>query len=133
MSHRITGQSRHQSTLYPEIMDDFVREDNPVRVIDVFVEHLGLLDLGFENVNPMSTGRPSYYLAMMLKLYIYGYLNRIQLSRRLEKECNRNVELMWLIERLSPDFKAIANFRKGNTKDENAKEFGPTVAASKLT
>ncbi|HGM9945912.1 TPA: IS1182 family transposase [Providencia rettgeri] len=116
MSHHITGQSRHQSTLFPEIMDDFVSEDNPVRVIDVFVEHLDLLDLGFENVNPKSTGRPSYHPAMMLKLYIYGYLNRIQSSRRLEKECNRNVELMWLLERLSPDFKTIANFRKDNAK-----------------
>lgn len=102
--------------LFPEIMDDFVREDNPVRVIDVFVEHLDLLDLGFENVNPKPTGRPSYHPAMMLKLYIYGYLNRIQSSGRLEKECNRNVELMWLLERLSPDFKTIANFRKDNGK-----------------
>ncbi len=72
MSHHITGQSRHQSTLFPELMDDFVSEDNPVRVIDVFVEHLDLLDLGFESVNPKSTGRPEYHPAMMLKLYIYG-------------------------------------------------------------
>ncbi|WP_047685067.1 transposase, partial [Xenorhabdus sp. NBAII XenSa04] len=116
MSHHIIGQSRHQSTLFPELMDDFVSEDNPVRVIDVFVEHLDLLDLGFESVNPKSTGRPGYHPAMMLKPYIYGYLNRIQSSRRLEKECNHNVELMWLPERLSPDFKTIANFRKDNGK-----------------
>ncbi|EBN2862722.1 transposase, partial [Salmonella enterica] len=116
MSHHIAGQSRHQSTLFPELMDDFVSEDNPVRVIDVFVDHLDLLDLGFESVNPKATGRPGYHPATMLKLYIYGYLNRIQSSRRLEKECHRNVELMWLLERLSPDFKTIANFRKGNGK-----------------
>ncbi|EMC8523764.1 IS1182 family transposase [Escherichia coli] len=116
MSHHIAGQSRHQSTLFPELMDDFVSEDNPVRVIDVFVDHLDLLDLGFESVNPKATGRPGYHPATMLKLYIYGYLNRIQSSRRLEKECHRNVELMWLLERLSPDFKTIANFRKDNGK-----------------
>lgn len=97
-------------------MDDFVSEDNPVRVIDVFVDHLNLLDLGFESVNSKWTGRPDYHPATMLKLYIYGYLNRIQSSRRLEKECHRNLELMWLLERLSPDFKTIANFRKDNGK-----------------
>jgi transposase len=116
MSHHIKGQSRHQSTLFPESIDDFVTEDNPVRVIDMFVDHLDLLDLGFETVNPKLTGRQGYHPSTMLKLYIYGYLNRIQSSRRLEKESHRNVELMWLLERLRPDFKSIANFRKDNGK-----------------
>ena len=116
MSHHIKGQPRHQSTLFPESIDDFVTEDNPVRVIDMFVDHLDLLDLGFETVNPKLTGRPGYHPSTMLKLYIYGYLNRIQSSRRLEKESHRNVELMWLLERLKPDFKTIADFRKDNGK-----------------
>jgi transposase len=116
MSHHIKGQSRHQSTLFPEAIDDFVTEDNPIRVIDMFVDQLDLLSLGFESVNAKLTGRPGYHPATMLKLYIYGYLNRIQSSRRLEKESHRNVELMWLLERLKPDFKTIANFRKDNGK-----------------
>ena len=116
MSHHIKGQARQQSTLFPEVIDDFVSEDNPVRVIDMFVDHLDLLDLGFETVNAKLTGRPGYHPSTMLKLYIYGYLNRIQSSRRLEKESHRNVELMWLLERLKPDFKTIANFRKDNGK-----------------
>jgi transposase len=116
MSHHIKGQSRTQTTLFPEAIDDFVTEDNPIRVIDLFVDQLDLLDLGFEAVNTKLTGRSGYHPATMLKLYIYGYLNRIQSSRRLEKESHRNVELMWLLERLRPDFKTIANFRKDNGK-----------------
>jgi transposase len=116
MSHHIKGQSRPQTTLFPEAIDDFVTEDNPIRVIDLFVDQLDLLELGFEAVNAKLTGRPGYHPATMLKLYIYGYLNRIQSSRRLEKESHRNVELMWLLERLRPDFKTIANFRKDNGK-----------------
>ncbi len=116
MTHHIKGQSRHQSTLFPEVIDNFVTEDNPVRVIDVFVDQLDLLSLGFESVTAKQTGRPGYHPATMLKLYIYGYLNRIQSSRRLEKETHRNVELMWLLERLRPDFKTIADFRKDNGK-----------------
>jgi transposase len=116
MSHHTKGQSRHQSTLFPEAIDDFVTEDNPIRVIDVFVDQLDLLALGFEAVNAKLTGRPGYHPSTMLKLYIYGYLNRIQSSRRLEKESHRNVELMWLLERLRPVFKTIANFRKENGK-----------------
>lgn len=116
MTHHIKGQSRHQVTLLPEVLDDFVTEDNPVRVVDVFVDGLQLDVLGFESVNPKQTGRPGYHPATMLKLYIYGYLNRIQSSRRLEKETHRNVELMWLLERLTPDFKTIADFRKNNGK-----------------
>lgn len=116
MTHHIKGSGRHQVTLFPEALDDFVTENNPVRVIDIFVDGLQLTSLGFENVNPKQTGRPGYHPATMLKLYIYGYLNRIQSSRRLEKEAHRNVELMWLLERLTPDFKTIADFRKNNGK-----------------
>jgi transposase len=116
MSHHIKGQSRTQTTLFPEAIDDFVTQDNPIRVIDLFVDQLDLLALGFEAVNAKLTGRPGYHPSTMLKLYIYGYLNRIQSSRRLEKETHRNVELMWLLERLRPDFKTIANFRKDNGK-----------------
>ncbi len=94
MTHHIKGQSRHQSTLFPEVIDNFVTKDSPVRVIDVFVDQLDLLSLGFESVTAKQTGRPGYHPATMLKLYIYGYLNRIQSSRRLEKETHRNVELM---------------------------------------
>ena len=116
MSHHIKGQGRHQITLLPEALDDFVTEDNPVRVIDIFVDGLQLDSLGFERVAAKQTGRPGYHPATLLKLYIYGYLNRIQSSRRLEKETHRNVELMWLLERLTPDFKTIADFRKTNGK-----------------
>lgn len=116
MSHHIKGQSRTQTTLFPEALDDIVTEDNAVRVIDAFVDSLDLESLGFEKVKTKATGRPCYHPATMLKLYIYGYLNRIQSSRRLEKESHRNVELMWLLERLQPDFKTIADFRKNNSK-----------------
>lgn len=116
MSHHIQGQSRTQTTLFPEALDDFVTEDNPVRVIDVFVNEINLDSLGFQRVQANQTGRPCYHPATLLKLYIYGYLNRIQSSRRLEKETHRNVELMWLLERLQPDFKTIADFRKDNSK-----------------
>lgn len=116
MSHHIQGQGRHQVTLFPEALDDFVSDDNPVRVIDAFVNELKLDELGFERVHAKHTGRPGYHPATLLKLYIYGYLNRVQSSRRLEKEAHRNVELMWLLERLTPDFKTIADFRKDNGK-----------------
>ena len=116
MKRFIEGESRGQRTLLPELLDDFVAEDNPVRVVDVFVEELDLAGLGFGGVQPAKTGRPAYHPAVLLKLYIYGYLNRIQSSRRLEREAKRNVELMWLTGRLAPDFKTIANFRKDNGK-----------------
>lgn len=116
MPRHIQGQGRNQVTLFPEALDDFVSEDNPVRVIDVFVNETDLNKLGFERVQAKNTGRPGYHPATLLKLYIYGYLNRIQSSRRLEKESHRNVELMWLLERLTPDFKTIADFRKDNGK-----------------
>ena len=116
MSHHIKGKSRSQATFFPEVLDDFVSTENPVRVIDVFVDELDLNELGFKGVVPKDTGRPNYHPAMLLKLYLYGYLNRIQSSRRLEQEANRNIELMWLTERLAPDFKTIADFRKNNGK-----------------
>ena len=114
MKRFIEGEHRGQGTLLPELLDDYVAENNPVRVVDVFVDELDLGKLGFERVQPAKTGRPAYHPAVLLKLYIYGYLNRIQSSRRLEREAQRNVELMWLAGRLTPDFKTIANFRKDN-------------------
>src|SRR5678816_306135 len=116
MKRFIEGEDRQQVTLLPECLDDFIGEDNPVRVIDVFVEELDLHALGFEGADPAATGRPSYHPSVLLKLYIYGYLNRIQSSRRLEREAQRNVELMWLTGPLIPDFKTIADFRHRNGK-----------------
>ena len=114
MKRFIEGEDRSQVTLLPECLDDYVGQDNPVRVVDAFVEELELRDLGFEGAAPAVTGRPSYHPAVLLKIYIYGYLNRIQSSRRLEREAQRNVELMWLTGRLTPDFKTIADFRRDN-------------------
>src|SRR5215203_6177505 len=112
MARFVVGDDRSQSTLFPERLDDYLAEDNPVRAIDVFVDELDLAQLGFGGVEPETTGRPAYHPATLLKIYIYGYLNRIQSSRRLERECQRNVELMWLTGRLAPDFKTIADFRR---------------------
>jgi transposase len=112
MRRFVEGADRSQTTLFPESLDDWIGEDNPVRVIDAFVDALDLAGLGFDGVMPEATGRPSYHPAVLLKLYIYGYLNRVQSSRRLEREAGRNVELMWLTGRLMPDHKTIANFRK---------------------
>ncbi len=100
--------------MFPERLDDYIAEDNPVRVIDVFVDELDLAELGFEGMEPEATGRPAYHPATLLKIYIYGYLNRVQSSRRLEREAQRNVELVWLTGKLMPDFKTIADFRKDN-------------------
>ncbi|KXV03261.1 transposase [Caballeronia megalochromosomata] len=116
MKRFVRGDDRNQSFLLPEALDDYVTDTNPVRVIDVFVEELDLNDLGFEGVQPALTGRPAYHPEVMLKIYIYGYLNRIQSSRRLEREAQRNIELMWLTGRLAPDFNTIARFRKDNGK-----------------
>jgi transposase len=116
MKRFIEGEERTQITLMPECLEDYVAEDNPVRVVEVFVNELDLRMLGFDGVDPAQTGRPAYHPAVLLKLYIYGYLNRIQSSRRLEREAQRNVELMWLIGRLAPDFKTIADFRRDNGK-----------------
>ena len=112
MKRFIEGVDRDQSTLFPACLEDWIGEDNPVRVIDVFVDELDLGGLGFERVEPRETGRPGYHPSVLLKLYIYGYLNRVQSSRRLEQEAGRNVEVMWLCERLLPDHKTIADFRK---------------------
>ncbi len=114
MKRFVEGEDRTQSTLFPAKLDDYIKDDNPVRVVDVFVDELNLFKLGFERVHPQPIGRPGYHPAMLLKIYIYGYLNRIQSSRRLEREAQRNVELMWLTGRLMPDFKTIADFRKDN-------------------
>jgi transposase len=119
MKRFVEGADRDQPTLFPECLEDWVDENNPVRVIDVFVDHLDLGALGFGGVDPQSTGRPSYHPAVLLKLYIYGYLNAVQSSRRLEREAGRNVEVMWLTRRLAPDHKTIADFRKDN---------GPAIA-----
>jgi transposase len=116
MKRFVEGQDRSQSTLFPESLDDYIAEDNPVRAIDVFVDELDLDKLGFDGMHPEITGRPAYHPATLLKIYIYGYLNRIQSSRRLERETQRNVELIWLTARLSPDFKTIADFRRDNGK-----------------
>src|ERR687891_1891267 len=114
MRRFIEGADRGQTTLFPECLEDWICEDNPVRVIDVFVDELDLADLRFGGVDPEVTGRPSYHPSVLLKLYIYGYLNRVQSSRRLEREAGRNVEVMWLTGRLVPDHKTIADFRKDN-------------------
>src|SRR6187401_546352 len=114
MKRFIEGADRTQVTLLPECLDDYIAEDNPVRVVDAYVEELDLQELGFEGAEPAATGRPAYHPAVLLKIYIYGYLNRIQSSRRLEREAQRNVELMWLTGRLAPDFKTIADFRRDN-------------------
>jgi len=115
MSDFIEGECRTQTTLLPDRLDDYIAEENAVRVVDVFIEGIDLSLMGFKTV-PALTGRPAYNPATMLKLYVYGYLNRIASSRRLEREAGRNVELMWLLGRLKPDFKTIADFRKNNTK-----------------
>ena len=121
MKRFVEGEDRRQGVLLPEFLDDFVSEENPVRVIDVFVDELDLWALGFEGVVPEATGRPGYHPGVLLKIYVYGYLNQIASSRRLEREAQRNVELMWLTGRLAPDFKTIADFRKDN---------GPAIRAT---
>jgi len=113
MSGFIEGEDRHQATLFPESLDEYIAEDSAVRVIDVFIDDLDISGLGFKTEHA-DTGRPGYHPKTMLKLYVYGYLNRVQSSRRLEREAQRNVELMWLTGRLAPDFKTIADFRKDN-------------------
>jgi transposase len=116
MKRFIEGENRSQSTLFPESLDDYIAPDNAVRVVDAFINKLDLKELGFERAQPSATGRPGYQPATMLKIYVYGYLNRLQSSRRLERESHRNVELIWLTGRLMPDFKTIADFRKDNRK-----------------
>ena len=113
MKRFVEGQDRGQSTLFPEYLEDWIEQDNPVRAIDVFVEGLDLASLEFSGVDPEATGRPAYRPSVLLKLYIYGYLNRVQSSRRLEREAGRNVEVMWLLGRLIPDRKTIEEFPQG--------------------
>jgi transposase len=114
MGRFIEGADRRQQTLLPDAIEDYVGEENPVRVIDAFVDMLDLASLGFAGVIPEETGRPSYHPATLLKIYVYGYLNQVQSSRSLERECHRNLELIWLTGRLAPDFKTIADFRRDN-------------------
>jgi len=114
MKRFVEGIDRGQSTLLPECVEDWISEDNPVRVIDVFVDGLDLGEMAFEGIDPAATGRPAYHPSVLLKLYIYGYLNRVQSSRRLEREAGRNLEVLWLLGRLAPDHKTIADFRKDN-------------------
>src|SRR5215471_14033040 len=114
MKRFVAGADRGQATLLPECLDDYIDESNSVRVVDAFVEALDLGELGFEGVEPAATGRPAYHPSTLLKLYIYGYLNRVQSSRRLEREAGRNLEVIWLLGRLVPDHKTIADFRKNN-------------------
>src|ERR1700727_2632853 len=114
MTRFVVGDDRSQSTLFPECLEDYLAEDNPVRAIDVFVDELDLGGLGFDGVEPEATGRPAYHPATLLKIYIYGYLNRVQSSRRLERGGERNTALVWLSGRLLPDVKTIADFRKDN-------------------
>src|SRR5213596_845810 len=113
--HRfIDGEDRMQQALLPPSLEDYVSEENPVRVVEVFIDELDLAALGFSGMRPAATGRPAYHPSTLLKIYLYGYLNRVQSSRRLEREAQRNIELMWLTGRLAPDFKTIADFRKDN-------------------
>jgi transposase len=121
MKRFVEGEDRRQGVLLPEFLDDYVSDENPVRAIDVFVEALDLGALGFEGVVPEATGRPGYHPGVLLKIYVYGYINQVASSRRLEREAQRNVELMWLTGRLAPDFKTIADFRKDN---------GPAIRAT---
>ena len=114
MTRFVQDADRHQVALLPNCLDNYVAQDNPARVVDAFVDELDLAALGFAGVTPAATGRPGYHPATLLKLYLYGYLNQIPSSRRLEREAGRNVELMWLIGRLAPDFKTIADFRREN-------------------
>src|ERR1700757_2668419 len=121
MKRFVEGEDRLQGALLPHCLDDYVTENSPVRVIEAFIDELDLAKLGFEGVVPEASGRPAYHPATLLKIYLYGYLNRIQSSRRLERETQRNIELMWLTGRLMPDFKTIADFRRDS---------GPAIRAA---
>ena len=116
MKRIIQVEHRGQSTFLSESLDDYVTDTNPVRVVDVFADEIDLVKLGFDGAIPADTGRPAYHLAILLKIYIYGYLNRIQSSRRLKQEAQRNIELMWLTRAFDARFQTIANFRKNNSK-----------------
>lgn len=129
MSGFIEGVERNQSSLFPERLEDWVGEDHPVRVVDLFVDDLDLTGLGFERAAAARTGRPGYHPGVLLKLFIYGYLNRIPSSRRLEREAGRNVELMWLTCHLAPDHKTIADFRRDNARRSDVAARGSSSCA----
>jgi len=114
VSRFIDEADRYQCALLPGTIDEYVSEENPVRAVDAFVGALQMTTLGFQGTEPKATGRPGYHPTTLLKIYLYGYLNRIRSSRRLEQEARRNLELMWLVGRLAPDFKTIADFRRDN-------------------
>src|ERR1700690_1730249 len=114
MSEHVGGTHRDQTVLFPDTLDKYVDAENPIRFIDAFIDSLNLEKLGFKHSTPSETGRPSYDPSDLLKLYVYGYLNQIRSSRKLEQECHRNVEVMWLMKKLAPDHKTIADFRKDN-------------------
>src|SRR5437660_7211794 len=118
MTRFVVGDDRSQSTLFPERLDDYLTEDNPVRAIDVFVEELDLAKLGFGGIEPEATGRPAYHPSTLLKIYVYGYLNRVQSSRRLERECQRNIELVWLdgVDALPDENTQARQYRNGATR-----------------
>ncbi len=114
MGHK-KGEAREQGILFPDTIDDYIEENNPVRFLDAFIDNLNMKKLEFKYADPKETGRPPYDPKDLLKLYIYGYLNRVRTSRRLEKETHRNIEMMWLLRGVKPDFKTIADFRKNNS------------------
>ena len=114
MSEHINGTHRDQTVLFPDRLEDYVEKENSVRFIDAFIDSLNLEKLGFKHSIPADTGRPSYNPQDLLKLYVYGYLNQVRSSRKLERECHRNLEVMWLMKKLAPGFKTIADFRKDN-------------------
>ncbi len=115
------GESREQRILFPDTIDDYIEENNPVRFLEAFIEKLDMEELDVKYAKPMYTGRPPYDPKDLLKLYIYGYLNRVRTSRRLEKETHRNIEMMWLLRGVKPDFKTIADFRKNNSTSSHLK------------
>jgi transposase len=133
MKRFVEGEDRRQGVLLQEYLDDYVSEDNAVRVIDVFVDELDLGVLAFAGVVPEATGRPAYHPGLLLKIYVYGYINQIASSRRLEREAQRNVELMWLPGRLAPDFKTIADFRKDNDRRSGRAAAGSSICADDWT
>src|SRR5438105_2435978 len=131
MKRFVEGTDRGQSTLFPDCLEDWIHEDNPVRVIDVFVDELDLGGLGFDGVDPEATGRPSYHPSVLLKLYIYGYLNRVQSSRRLEHEAGRNVEVMWLTGRLADCQAQRADAAPSRDRNSDACHAGPAGIADR--
>src|SRR5918997_457806 len=122
MTRFIEGKDRRQTLLLPECLDDYVTQDNPVRVIDAFIDELDLAALGFTRPQPAATGRPGYHPAILLKLYLYGYLHRVPSSRRLEQEASRNLELIWLTGQLAPDFKTVNSYERNFTRAKLAKQ-----------